>query len=214
MALQLQLVFSKTDEKKNDLAVLKHQLNDEIKALAEYQKILDEEAALKLKKQQIILSVKQNNREMIDKMDSLKIDLDSNKQMLSDVALSDFIAGKDIRVTDRNGFIMEPIFTVKYRKTGEIADKKSNSIKISKKDIPDDDAEMFFARREKRVYHAQTVISGYQMMIDTRSNEMIDCYTRQLVMKLGASLLESKEIEVRSHKNHNGDLVLETIIRI
>ena len=146
MALQLQLVFSKTDEKKNDLAVLKHQLNDEIKALAEYQKILDEEAAIKLKKQQIILSVKQNNREMIDKMDSLKIDLDSNKQMLSDVALSDFIAGKDIRVTDRNGFIMEPIFTVKYRKTGEIADKKSNSIKISKKDIPADDDEMFFAR--------------------------------------------------------------------
>jgi len=146
MAMQLQLVFSKTDEKRNDLAILKHQLRDEINGLAAYQEIINEEAAVKLKKKQIVLSVKQGNREMIDKMDSLKLDIDSNKQMLSDVALADYIAGKDIRVTDRNGFIMEPVFVVKYKKTGDVVDnKKTNSTKISKKEISSDD-EDFFAR--------------------------------------------------------------------
>jgi len=144
--MQLQLVFSKTDEKRNDLAILKHQLRDEINGLAAYQEIINEEAAVKLKKKQIVLSVKQGNREMIDKMDSLKLDIDSNKQMLSDVALADYIAGKDIRVTDRNGFIMEPVFVVKYKKTGDVVDnKKTNSTKISKKEISSDD-EDFFAR--------------------------------------------------------------------
>lgn len=139
MAMQLQLVFSQTDEKRNDLKILKHQIDDEIKGLAAYQELIKEEEAIKFKKKQIVLSVKQNNREEIEKMESLKLDIDSNKQKLSDIALNDFIAGKDIRLTDKNGFILEPIFTVKYKKTGDMADKKSNSIKISKKDLPNDD---------------------------------------------------------------------------
>lgn len=144
MAMQLQLVFSKTDEKRNDLTILKHQINDEIKGLAAYQEIVKEEEAIKLKKKQIILSVKQSNREVIDKIDSLKLDIDSNKQKISDIALADYIAGKDIRLTDKNGFILEPVFIVKYKKTGEVADKKYNSTKKVKEASSED--EDFFAR--------------------------------------------------------------------
>jgi len=143
MAVQLQLVFSKTDEQKNDLAILKRQVKDDLEAMIEYQDLLKEEEVIRQKKRQIINSFNSHNKDIIDKIALKKLDLDSQKQLLSDVAIKEYLAGKTIQITDKNGFILEPVFSVKFRKTGEVANNKS--VKISKGDLCQED-EDFFAR--------------------------------------------------------------------
>jgi len=143
MAVQLQLVFSKTDEKKNDLAILKRQVKDDLEAMVEYQELLKQEEKIRQKKRDIINAFNSNNKDLIDKISLIKVDLDSQKQLLSDVAIKEYLAGKTIQITDKKGFILEPVFSVKFKKTGEVA--KNNSTKINKADLGHDD-EDFFAR--------------------------------------------------------------------
>jgi len=119
MILQLQLAFNKADEDRNNLAILKRYLKDQLEGLAAYKELTDELEALNLKKKQIIASVLENNKKEVDEIDKLTLNLKSQKQMVSDVALKDYLAGKNIELVKPNGNILEPVFSVKFRKTGE-----------------------------------------------------------------------------------------------
>lgn len=138
MAVQLQLVFNEVDEKRNKLAILKRSLKDQLESLADYQSITDELEVLNQKKKQLIANVMSDNKKEVEEIDKLTLDLKSQKQLISDVALKDYLAGKKIEIVKPDGAIMEPVFSVKFVKTGEYKklsaaekrDLKNNGVKI------------------------------------------------------------------------------------
>ncbi|PKM88419.1 hypothetical protein CVU83_01765 [Candidatus Falkowbacteria bacterium HGW-Falkowbacteria-2] len=119
MALQLQLVYTKADEQRNQLAILKHSIKDQLESLQEYQEVIEDLEALRLKKKKIIENVLADNKKDVDEIDRLTLDLKSQKQLISDVALKDYLDGKKVEVVKANGAILEPVFSVKFIKTGE-----------------------------------------------------------------------------------------------
>lgn len=119
MKLQLQLVFNEADEKRNKLAILKRSLKDQLEGLAAFKEITDQLEVLNQKKKQLVASVMDDNQKEIEEIDKLTLDLKDQKQLVSDVALKDYLAGNKVELVKEDGHILEPIFSVKFRKTGD-----------------------------------------------------------------------------------------------
>ena len=131
MKLQLQLVFNEADEKRNNLAILKRGIKDQLESLTNFSEITDQLQKWQQKKKELIESVMNDNKADIEKIESLELELKSQKQMISDIALRDYLNGDKIEIVKPDGAIMEPVFTVKFRKTGEYKkDEKKKKVRI------------------------------------------------------------------------------------
>jgi hypothetical protein len=65
--------------------------------------------------------VKKELGEQYDKLESLKNDINLDKEMLADIAISTLMKGEGIgEIQDEFGNVYEPIFSVKFKKTGEV----------------------------------------------------------------------------------------------
>lgn len=124
MAVQLQLVFNEADKKRNRLRELKAMIKEQLEGKQEYQEIKETSDSLKARKKNLIAVINEDNRAECDEIDSLKLDLKSQKQLISDVAISDYVAGKEVRITDSCGRILEPVFSVRFVKTGDVEEEK------------------------------------------------------------------------------------------
>ena len=49
-------------------------------------------------------------------MDDLKIDIDSEQELLSDIAMTTVMKGESVQITDENDQEYEPIFKVSFKK--------------------------------------------------------------------------------------------------
>lgn len=64
----------------------------------------------------IEVKIKDTFSSELTKLDDLKIDLNSDSEMLTDVALNSYVKGKTIEVEDRYGNKYDPLFSVKFKK--------------------------------------------------------------------------------------------------
>lgn len=117
MAQELPVVFKRIQENKKEQRDLKSMYRDALSTDSAYQKVLDELEDLKIKKKQLENSVKSSFKEEFDKLEGLKLNIASDNQLLSDLALNQFISGELIKLVDDNQVEYEPIFTVKFKKT-------------------------------------------------------------------------------------------------
>jgi len=114
---QLQLVFNKTDEIRNKIKIIRSIFRDKLEASGPYQKIEDQFQELNARKKQIILGIKGEMQGDLDHLEDLKVDLKDEVQLMSDKALNDYTKGEKVEVVDKAGFICEPLFTVKFKRT-------------------------------------------------------------------------------------------------
>ena len=116
MAVQLQLVFDKASEKKNKLALLKNSIKQEIEDYPPYVIVQEEIKKLQEKRKGIIENVLSDKKKTVEEIDVLKCDLESDKIMISDLAIANYLKGKKVEVKDAAGNILVPIFSVKFVK--------------------------------------------------------------------------------------------------
>lgn len=116
MAQELSAVFNRIQEKKKKQRELKSMYRDSLSVNGEYQKALEELEDLKIKKKQIEASVKADFKEEFDQLEGLKINIASDNQLLSDIALTQFTKGELKKLVDEHQVEYEPIFTVKFKK--------------------------------------------------------------------------------------------------
>ncbi|MFZ2309939.1 MAG: hypothetical protein WAW11_00140 [Patescibacteria group bacterium] len=117
MSQNLNDVFKRIQDKKKEQRELKRMYRDALSVNGEYQEVLEELEALKLKKKKIEAGVQSDFKEEMDKMEGLKLNIAGDNQMLSDLALTQLSKGEEIKVTDENKVEYEPIFTVRFKKT-------------------------------------------------------------------------------------------------
>lgn len=112
----LQTIFDRLQKLKKEQAEIRKTYSQTLKSSGSYQKILEDFNSLKLKKKEAEDAVKAELSASIQKLESLKYDIETDTELLSDVALNQLVKGVPISLTDEKKNEYEPIFNVKFRK--------------------------------------------------------------------------------------------------
>lgn len=116
MAQQLPDVFKRIQERKKEQRDLKAIYRDALSVNGEYQSVLEDLEALKIKKKKIEASIQADFKEEFDKLEGLKLNIAGDNQLLSDLAVSRLLGGEEVKIVDENKVEYEPVFSVRFQK--------------------------------------------------------------------------------------------------
>jgi predicted nuclease with TOPRIM domain len=115
---RIQEVFNKIEEIKKEQREIKKSYRDALSNSQEYQGVIEKLNTLKERKKQIEEDVKDDFGGEFTRLEDLKIDLEAEKEMLSDIALNKLVKGEKLEIKDKYDNQYEPIFSVKFKKLG------------------------------------------------------------------------------------------------
>jgi DNA repair exonuclease SbcCD ATPase subunit len=117
MQHDIQGIFNQIKEKKEQLKDLKSVCKDLMDSSEEYRDIEEQMKVLREKKKKIISMINEQCASEITKIEDLKIDIESDQEMLNDMAITKYSKGESIEITDKYENTYEPIFSVKFKKS-------------------------------------------------------------------------------------------------
>lgn len=109
-------IFKRIQETKRKQKEIREIYKDALSNSHEHQLLVEQIKKLRETKKGIENAIKSDFSGEFDKLDSLKIDIESDGVLLSDVALNSIIKGESIEIKDENNNEYEPIVSVKFRK--------------------------------------------------------------------------------------------------
>lgn len=112
----IQEIFSKLQQAKKDQKAIRSVYRDALSGSAQYKEIVERINELKLKKKEIENAIRSDFSSEFNKLDSLKIEEQGNKAMLSDIALNKLVSGEKVELTDEHNSRYEPVFSVAFKK--------------------------------------------------------------------------------------------------
>lgn len=112
----LQEVFQRIQALKQEQKTIKQSYKEALQNSKEYVDLAEELKTLRARKKQIELDVKSEFSAEFTKLDDLKIDLETDQEMLSDLALNQLMKGETVEIVDED-VRYEPVFNVRFRKT-------------------------------------------------------------------------------------------------
>lgn len=112
----LQDIFDRIQVTKKKIKDIKLAYRDALSTSEEYKNLDIKIKDLRVRKKQIEQSIKQDFSGEFQKLDDYKIDLESDKAMLSDAAMSKLMKGETVEVTDEWDNKYEPNWNVKFKK--------------------------------------------------------------------------------------------------
>lgn len=116
MSQEIPDIFKRMQEAKKESRELKRSYKDALSVNGEYQKVLEELEALKLKKKQVEGVVKDSFKEEFDKLEGLKLHIAGDNQLISDLAVRKLAEGEMIKLVDEYKVEYEPVFSVRFKK--------------------------------------------------------------------------------------------------
>lgn len=113
----LQQVFARLQEAKKRQREIRSMYKDALDGTPGYKELVEDLKLKRDKKKEVETAIKEQfSKEMIE-LDDLKVDIESDNQLLSDIALTQFVKGETVEVTDEYENQYEPIFKVSFKKT-------------------------------------------------------------------------------------------------
>ncbi len=116
MAQKVEDIFKRLQEYKQQQRELKRTYRDVLANDAAYQEAKEEFEAVKLKKKKIEVAIQQDLKSEFDQLEGLKLNIASDNQLLSDLALTQYLKGESIDLTDENQVAYEPVFSVRFKR--------------------------------------------------------------------------------------------------
>lgn len=116
----IQEVFNQIQVVKKQQKDLRTAYRDALLTSTEHKEITEQIKALKEKKIHIEQAVKEEFAKELDKLDDLKIEMETQTMMLNDIVLTKIMNGETIELVDTYNNAYEPIFSVKFKKTNVI----------------------------------------------------------------------------------------------
>lgn len=117
--MQLSLIFNETDAKKQEARLIQSQFKDSLEHNAKYGEIVSQIQRLRDEKKMIENEAWAESSKDAERLELLKLDLKSEQQKLSDVALEMYTKGQHVEVVDKNGVHWLPEFSVRFRKSND-----------------------------------------------------------------------------------------------
>jgi predicted nuclease with TOPRIM domain len=112
----LQEIFDRIAKAKARQKEIKSMYKDALATTPEYQEINDKVKAMRERKKQIEQAITEQFGKEITELEDLKVDIESDNELLSDAALSQLVKGETVEVKDQYENQYEPVFSVKFRK--------------------------------------------------------------------------------------------------
>ncbi len=114
---QIQEIFSRIQAAKKKQKDLRTAYKDALETSMEYQETVEKLKTLREKKKQIETTVKQQFANELTQLDDLTIDIASDMEMLTDVAMTQLMKGETVEVKDEYENTYEPVFKVTFKKS-------------------------------------------------------------------------------------------------
>ncbi|MEI8343727.1 MAG: hypothetical protein WCF93_02115 [Candidatus Moraniibacteriota bacterium] len=112
----VQEVFNKIREMKKEQKDLRDMYKDALAQADEYEELVEEIATLREKKKQIETRIQAELGRAWEKFDDLKREVETEKEMLNDIALTTLMKGETVEVKDEFDNAYEPIWKVNFKK--------------------------------------------------------------------------------------------------
>lgn len=112
----LQSIFNHIQEMKKDMKTIKKEYSDTLLNADDHELILEEMKKLKERKKQIETRVQEQMGRRYAELEELKDEIESEQEMLNDMAMTTLMDGKTVEVVDQYENRYEPLFTVKFKK--------------------------------------------------------------------------------------------------
>jgi len=112
----IQEVFNRIQKAKQKQKEIRKMYKEALEQTPGYKEIVDDYKDLRDKKKQVETQVKQDFAKEFEELDDLKADIQTDQEVLSDIALNKLVKGDTVEVTDKENNNYEPIFSVKFKK--------------------------------------------------------------------------------------------------
>ncbi len=112
----IQEIFNKIKEKQKEQKTIKQIYRDVQNNSQEYQLILEKFESIKIEKKKIEERLKDELKSEIEKLYSIKSDIESDKEILNQAALTSILKGEALEISDEYNNRYEPIFSVRFKK--------------------------------------------------------------------------------------------------
>jgi len=113
----IQEVFNRIQKAKEKQKETKKMYKEALEQTPGYKDIVEDYKKIKEKKKQTENQVKLDFAKEFEELDDLKTDIQSDQELLADIALNKLVKGETVEVNDKDDNNYEPIFSVKFRKT-------------------------------------------------------------------------------------------------
>lgn len=102
---------------KKEIRAIRNTYKELLDSTGGYNELVEKLNGYKLQKKNIERAVQEQMSSEFDKLERMKVSLASDQVLLSDVALSQYLKGQSIQITDERDASYEPVFSVKFKKT-------------------------------------------------------------------------------------------------
>lgn len=116
MQQDIQEIFNRIEVKKKELKELKSIYKDALDNSFEYKKNADELDVVRQKKKEIEEVTKNDFGEELAKIETLKLDIKTDQDLLNDIALTRMMNGEPVQLIDSYNNPYEPVLNVKFKK--------------------------------------------------------------------------------------------------
>lgn len=113
----IQAIFQRVEENKKKMKDLKESYKDALSTSQQYKESTEELNVLKEKKKEIENTLKGQFASEFMQIEDLKIDVASDQDLMSDIALTQVMQGGQVMVKDQYENEYEPVFKVAFKKT-------------------------------------------------------------------------------------------------
>jgi predicted nuclease with TOPRIM domain len=113
---KIQEIYDRIKEFKEEQKIIREAYKNELSNNGDYQEIKDELDSLKQKKKEIEADIKRSMSNDFIKLEDLKLDIDTDNEMISDLAINQIMKGETVQIEDEFGNKYDPIITVKFKK--------------------------------------------------------------------------------------------------
>ncbi len=117
---QLQMVFESMRENKKERKALKEMYRDALNEADQYDELVEQIKELRAKKKAIEMKVQNQMGRAYEKIETLTSEINAQKAMISDIAMSELMSGKTVEVSDEWGNAYEPDYKVNFKKSDKV----------------------------------------------------------------------------------------------
>ena len=112
----LQEVFDRMQKAKKRQKEIRDMYSEALTATPEYVELQEKKKTQRERIKQIETSIRDSFSKELTELEDLKVDIESDNELLSDMSLTQFVKGETIAVKDQYENEYEPVFSVKFKK--------------------------------------------------------------------------------------------------
>lgn len=112
----LQEVFDRMQKSKKRQKEIRDMYNEALAATPEYGELNDKMKIQRERKKQIEQAIKESFSKELTELEDLKVDIESDNELISDMSLTQLVKGETVAVKDQYENEYEPIFSVRFKK--------------------------------------------------------------------------------------------------